>query len=95
MEMFLFAVYVVSAVIVGAVLFVVRTVELEAAIEQGMRQAAVEQGYISVDKMPGYVVTVSKVVAWTLIIAVPVIPVLNTVLALRLARKVYRRMTAA
>ena len=94
MEMFLFVVYAVSAVVVGAVIFGVKTKELKNAIEKGMRQAAVEQGYWTVDEMPGYIVTTARVVAWVAILTLPVIPVFNTVLTLRLVRKVYRRMTA-
>ena len=92
MEMFLFAVYAISAVAVAAVLLGVKAGELKAAVEKGMVQAAIEEGYLGVDEMPGYITTTARVVAWSLIIALPVIPVLNTVLTLRLARKVYRRM---
>ena len=94
MEMFLFVVYAVSAVVVGAVIFGVKTKELKNAIEKGMQQAAVEQGYWTVDEMPGYIVTTARVVAWMAVLVIPVIPVFNTVLTFRLARKVYRRMTA-
>ena len=94
MEMFLFVVYAVSALIVGAVVFGVKAVELKDAIEKGLRQAAVEQGYFSVNEMPGYIVAVARITAWTAVLALPVLPVLNTVLTFRLARKVYRRMTA-
>ena len=94
MEVFLFAVYAISAVVVGLVIFGVKTKELRNAIEKGMKEAAVEQGYWSVDEMPGYIVATARLVAWSLVLALPVIPVLNTVLTFRLARKVYRRMTA-
>ena len=92
MEMFLFAVYVVSTVVVCVVMFGVKTDGIKTAIEKGMTESAVEQGYDSVDKMPSYIVTTARVVAWTAVLALPVIPVVNTVLTLRLARKVYRRM---
>ena len=94
MEMFLFVVYAISAVAVAVVLFGVKAGELKAAIEKGMAQAAIEEGYLGVDEMPGYITTTARVVAWGVILVLPVIPVLNTVLTFRLARKVYRRMTA-
>jgi len=94
MEMFLFVVYAVSAVVVGAVIFGVKTKELKNAIEKGMQQAAVEQGYWTVEEIPGYIVTTARVVAWMAVLAIPVIPVFNTVLTFRLVRKVYRHMTA-
>ena len=92
MEMFLFAVYALSAIITGVVVFGVKARELKGAIEQGLRQAAIEQGYFAVGEMPGYIVAVARITAWTLVLALPVLPVLNTVLTFRLARKVYRRM---
>ena len=94
MEMFLFVVYALSAATVGAVMIGVKAEGIKTAIEKGMGESAVEQGYDSVDKMPSYIVTTARVVAWTAVLALPVIPVVNTVLALRFARKVYRRMTA-
>ena len=94
MEMFLFAVYVVSTVVVCVVMFGVKTDGIKTAIEKGMTESAVGQGYDSVDKMPSYIVTTARVVAWTAVLALPVIPVVNTVLTFRFARKVYRRMIA-
>ena len=94
MEMFLFAVYAVSAVVVCAVMFGVKADGIKTAIEKGLSEAAVEQGYDSVDEMPGYIVTTARVVAWVAVLALPVLPVVNTVLTLRFARKVYRQMTA-
>ena len=94
MEMFLFVVYAVSAVVVCTVMFGVKADGIKTAIEKGLREAAVEQGYNSVDEMPGYILVTARIVAWTAVLALPVIPVFNTVLTLRLARKVYRRMTA-
>ncbi len=94
MEMFLFVVYAVSAVVVCVVMFGVKADGIKNAIEKGMRQAAVEQGYWTVDAMPRYIVTTARVVAWMAVLAIPVIPVFNTVLVFRLARKTYRRMTA-
>lgn len=93
MEVFLFAVYAISAVVVGLVIFGVKTKELKNAIEKGMTQAAIEQGYLGVDEMPGYIVVVARIVAWVAVLTIPVIPVFNTVLTFRLARKVYRRVT--
>ena len=94
MEMFLFVVYAVSAVVVCAVMFGVKADGIKTAIEKGMYQEAVNQGYNSVDEMPGYIVTTARVVAWVAVLALPVLPVVNTVLTLRFARKVYRQMTA-
>ena len=94
MEMFLFAVYAVSAVVVCAVMFGVKADGIRTAIEKGMYQEAVEQGYNSVDEMPGYILVTARIVAWVAVLALPVIPVVNTVLTLRFARKVYRQMTA-
>ena len=94
MEMFLFVVYAVSAVITGAVLCTTGATKIKAAIEEGMVAEAQNQGYTSIEEMPGYIVTVSRVISWVAILALPVIPVVNTVLTLRLGRKVYRRMTA-
>ena len=94
MEMFLFAVYAVSTVVVCAVMFGVKADEIKTAIEKGMRDSAVEQGYCVLDEMPGYIVTTARVVAWMAVLAIPVIPVFNTVLTFRLVRKVYRHMTA-
>ena len=94
MEVILFAVYAVSVVVVCAVMFGVKAEGIKTAIEKGMHQEAVEQGYNSVDEMPGYVVTTARVVAWVAVLALPVLPVVNTVLTLRFARKVYRQMTA-
>lgn len=94
MEMFLFVVYAVSAVVVGAVVFGAKAGEIKVAIEKGLHQAAIEQGCFSVEQMPGYIVATARLVAWTAVLALPVIPVVNTVLTFRLARKVYRRMIA-
>ena len=94
MEMFLFVVYAVSALITGAVVYVVSVDKIKPAIEQGLREASVEQGYNSMDEVPSYIITVARIAAWVAILALPVIPVFNTVLTLRMVRKVYRRMTA-
>ena len=94
MEMFLVAVYAVSVVVVGVVMFGVKAKELKTAIEQGLRYAAIEEGYDSVEKMPGYIKNTARIVAWAVVLALPVTPVVNTVLTFRLARKVYRQMTA-
>ena len=94
MEMFLFVVYAVSAVVASVVMFGVKADGIKTAIEKGMHQEAVEQGYCSLDEMPGYIVVVARIFAWAAVLALPVIPVVNTVLTLRLIRKVYRRMTA-
>lgn len=94
MEMFLFVVYAISAVVVGAVMFGVKADGIKTAIEKGLREAAVEQGYSSADEMPGYILVTARIVAWAAVLALPVIPVVNTVLTFRLARKVYRRVTA-
>lgn len=94
MEMFLFAVYAVSAVVVCAVMFGVKADGIKTAVEKGMHQEAVNQGYNSVDEMPGYILVTAKIVAWVVVLALPVLPVVNTVLALRFAWKVYRQMTA-
>ena len=94
MEVILFGVYAVSAVVVAVVMFGVKADGIKTAIEKGMRDSAVEQGYCTLDEMPGYIVTTARVVAWVAVLAIPVIPVFNTVLVFRLARKVYRRMTA-
>ena len=94
MEMFLFVVYAISAVVVGVVMFGVKADGIRTAIEKGMYQEAVEQGYNSVDEMPGYILVTARIVAWVAVLALPVIPVVNTVLTLRFARKVYRQMTA-
>ena len=92
MEMFLFVVYAISTLVVGGVAFGVKAGEIKTAIEKGMHQSAVEQGYFSVGEMPGYIVATARIVAWSLVLALPVIPVVNTVLTFRFARKVYRRM---
>ena len=94
MEMFLFVVYVVSAVVVCVVMFGVKVDGIKTAIEKGMHQEAVNQGYTSADEMPGYILVTAKIVAWVAVLALPVLPVVNTVLTLRFARKVYRQMTA-
>ena len=94
MEMFLFVVYAISAVVTGFVIFGTKAGVLKTEIERGFQQAAVEQGYDSADEMPGYILVTAKIIAWTAILALPVIPVFNTVLTFRLARKTYRRMTA-
>ena len=94
MEMFLFVVYAVSVVITGVVVCTTGATKIKAAIEEGMAAEAQNQGYSTVDEMPSYIATVSRVISWAAILALPVIPVVNTVLTLRLGRKVYRRMTA-
>lgn len=94
MEMFLFVVYAISAVVTGFVIFGTKAGVLKAEMEKGFREAAVEQGYDSADEMPGYILVTAKIFAWVAILALPVIPVVNTVLTFRLARKTYRRMTA-
>ena len=94
MGMFLFVVYAVSVVVVSVVMFGVKADGIKAAIEKGMKDSAVEQGYCSLDEMPGYIVVVARIVAWVAVITLPVIPVFNTVLTFRLVRKVYRHMTA-
>ena len=93
MEMFLFVVYAVSVVVVGVVMFGVKADGIKTAIEKGFREAAVEQGYDSAEEMPGYILVTARIFAWAAVLALPVIPVFNTVLTLRLARKVYRQMT--
>lgn len=94
MEMFLFVVYAVSAVVVCTVMFGVKADGIKTAIEKGMHQEAVKQGYISADEMPGYILVTARIIAWVVVLALPVLPVVNTVLTLRFAWKVYRRMTA-
>ena len=94
MEMFLFAVYAVSAVVVCVVMFGVETDGIKTAIEKGMHQEAINQGYNSVDEMPGYILVTARIVAWIAVLALAVLPVVNTVLTFRLVWKVYRHMTA-
>ena len=94
MEMFLFVVYAVSAVITGAVMTGVGVDKLRSGIERGLMEGAEDQGYNSLTEMPYRVVTTARIVAWGAVLALPVIPVVNTVLTFRVARKVYRRMTA-
>ena len=94
MEMFLFVVYAISAVAVAAVMFGVKADGIKTAIEKGMHQEAVNQGYNSVDEMPGYILGTARIAAWIAVLALPVLPVVNTVLTFRLVRKVYRHMTA-
>ena len=90
----LFVVYAVSAIVVGAVMVSLKVDGIKTAIEKGLREAAVEQGYNSAEEMPGYILVTARIFAWAAVLALPVIPVVNTVLTFRLARKVYRRMTA-
>ena len=94
MGMFLVGVYVVSVIAVSSVLFATKAKKINTEIEKGFQQAAEEKGYDSADEMPGYILVTARIFAWVAILALPVIPVVNTVLTFRLARKTYRRMTA-
>ena len=94
MEMFLVGVYVVSVIAVSSVLFATKAKKINAEIEKGFQQAAEEKGYDSVDEMPGYILVTARIVAWIAVLALAVLPVVNTVLTFRLVWKVYRHMTA-
>ena len=94
MEMFLFVVYAVSVLVTGVALSTVGADKLRSGVELGLEEGSRDQGYDTLSEMPHRVVTVSRVISWVAILTLPVIPVVNTVLTLRLGRKVYRRMTA-
>ena len=94
MDMLMFVVYAVSVLVTGVVMTWVGVDTLRSGIERGLMEGAEDQGYNSLTEMPYRVVTTARIVAWGAVLALPVIPVVNTVLTFRVARKAYRRMTA-